>query len=316
MQRTFSRARWLALLGASTSAAIPLPAQTAAGPTFRMGASSAYTMSEPFFGVETGTFARAGLNVEITTLPSGGTQVQACAGNNIDVGVADVIQITNAINAGIPLAIFAAAALYSSDAPTTALLVARDGPIVSAKDFEGKAIALNSLHSLSEISTREWLHQNGADSTLVRFLEMGGSAMIEAVAHGSVAGGLPGEPHLTIGKDRLRLFAKPYDVVAKTFPVALFFAQRSWLNANPDMTRRLTGAIYETARWANGHSDATALIVEKHAKLEAAVVQRMTRARYATNLHAQTLQPEVDIAAKYKAVKTPIAAADLIASPL
>lgn len=272
-------------------------------------------MSEPFFGLETGAFDRAGLSVEVTTLLSGGTQVQACAGDNIDVGMADVIQITNAINAGIPLAIFAVAALYSSDAPTSALLVARDGPILSAKDFEGKAIALNSLHSLTEISTREWLHQNGADPTLVKFLEMGGSAMIESVARGTIAGGLPGEPHLTIGRDRLRLFAKPYDVVAKTFPIALFFARRSWLNANSDMSRRLTGAIYETARWANGHPDATALIVEKHAKLEAAVVRRMTRARYATTLEPQTLQPVVDIAAKYKAVKTPIAATDLIAIP-
>jgi NitT/TauT family transport system substrate-binding protein len=280
-----------------------------------MGASTADTMSEPFFGLETGAFDRAGLNVEITTLLSGGTQVQACAGDNIDVGVADVIQITNAINAGIPLAIFAAAALYSSDAPTTALLVARDGPIASAKDFEGKAIALNSLHSLSEIATREWLHQNGGDPTLVKFLEMGGSAMIESVARGTVAGGLAGEPHLTIGTDRLRLFAKPYDVVAKTFPIALFFARRSWLNANPDMSRRLRGAIYETARWANGHPDATALIVEKHAKLDAAVVRRMTRARYATTLEPQTLQPVVDIAVTYKAVKKPIAAADLIAIP-
>ena len=270
-------------------------------------------MSEPFFGLESGAFERAGLSVEVTTLSSGGTQVQACAGDNIDVGVADVIQITNAINAGIPLAVFAGAALYSSDAPTTALLVARDGPIVSAKDFEGKAIALNSLHSLSEIATREWLRQNGADPALVKFLEISGSAMIESVVRGTVAGGLPGEPHLTIGKDRLRLLAKPYDVVAKVFPIAVFFARRNWLTGNPDVSRRLTAAIYETARWANGHPDASALIVEKHAKLDAALVHRMTRARYATALEPQSLQPVVDIAAKYKAVKQPIAAADLVA---
>jgi NitT/TauT family transport system substrate-binding protein len=272
-------------------------------------------MSEPVYGVENGTFGRAGLSVEVATLLSGGTMVQACAAGNIDVGVADVLQITNAINAGIPLAIFAAAALYSSDAPTTELFVAKDSPIATAKDFEGKTIAINSLNSLTEIAMREWLHQNGADSTLVKFIEMGGSAMIESVARGTIAGGLPGEPHRTIAADRLRFFAKPYDVVAKSFPVSLFFAHRSWIDANPDISRRLTSAIYATARWANGHPDETALIVEKHAKLEASVVRRMTRARYATALSPQMLQPVVDIAAKYKAVKNPIAAADLIASP-
>ena len=79
-----------------------------------MGASNADTMSEPYFGVENGAFERTGLHVEVTALQSGGTMVQACAGDIIDVGVADVIQITNAINAGIPLAIFAAACLGNS----------------------------------------------------------------------------------------------------------------------------------------------------------------------------------------------------------
>jgi NitT/TauT family transport system substrate-binding protein len=278
-----------------------------------MGASNADTMSEPYFGVENGAFERAGLSVEITPLQSGGTMVQACVGDNIDVGVADVIQIANAINAGIPLAIFAAAALYSSDAPTTELFVAKDGPIARAKDFEGKAIALNSLNSITEIATREWLHQNGADSTLVRFLEIERSAMIESVARGAIAGALPGEPYLSIANDRLALFAKPYDILGKTFPIALFFARRTWLSANPDMSRRLTDAIYATARWANGHPDETALVVEERTKLDAGVVRRMTRARYATGLEPQTLQSQVDIATKYKAVKKPIAVADLIA---
>jgi NitT/TauT family transport system substrate-binding protein len=281
-----------------------------------MGASNADTMSEPYFGAENGAFERAGLSVEIMPLQSGSTMVQACAGDIIDVGVADVIQITNAINAGIPLAIFAAAALYSSDAPTTALFVAKAGPIAIAKDFEGKAIALNSLNSITEIATREWLHQNGADSTSVKFLEIERSAMIESVARGAIAGALPGEPYLSIAKDRLRLFAKPYDIIGKTFPIALFFARRSWLGADPDISRRLAEAIYATARWANGHPDETALIVAKRTKIDAAVVRGMTRARYATGLEPETLQSQVDIAAKYKAVKKPIAAADLVASPL
>jgi NitT/TauT family transport system substrate-binding protein len=271
-------------------------------------------MSEPFFGLAYGAFDRAGIKIDVATLGNGAVILQACAGDAIDVGVADVIQVANAINAGIPIAIFATGAVYSSDTPTTALFVANDGPIATARDFEGRAIALNSLNSLSEIATREWLRQNGADATLVKFIELGGGAMLEAVGRGTVAGGLAGEPHFTLARDRFRLFAKPYDVVAKTFPISLFFARGDWLRSNPEVRRRLTAAIYDTARWANAHPDQTAPIVQKNAKLDAVLVHRMTRARYGTSLDPRTLQPELDIAVKYKALKQPLAAADLVAA--
>lgn len=309
-----SRAKWLALTVAAAATAVPRAATTASLTVIRVGASTADTMSEPFYGLAYGAFDRAGLKIDVTTLLNGGVILQACAGDSVDVGVADVIQVANAINAGIPIAIFATGAVYSSDTPTTALFVANDGPIATAKDFEGRAIALNSLNSLSEIATREWLRQNGADAALVKFLELGGSAMLESVVRGTIAGALAGEPHFTLAKDRLKLFAKPYDVVAKTFPISLFFARRDWLSANPDARRRFTEAIYETARWANGHPDETAPIVEKNAKLDAVLVHRMTRARYGVSLDPRAMQPEIDIAVKYKALRQPVAAGDLVAA--
>lgn len=311
--KAISRARSIALLTAS-AAAVPFSAAAQAGLKIRMGAGLGDTLSEPYYGLESGAFERAGLSVDVSTFATGGVIMQACAGDAIDVGLGDVIQVTNAINAGVPFAIFAGAALYSSDAPTTMLVAFKDGPIQTAKDFEGKSIALNSLNSLTEIATREWLRQNGADPSTTKFVEMTGSGMIESLLRGAIAGAVAGEPHLSVDKDRLRFIGKPYDVVAKSFPLTLFYARRTWLTANADASRRMTRAIYETARWANGHHDETARVVERVAKLEPAVVQKMTRARYATNLEPQMLQPIIAIATKYKAVKQTIAAVDLIAS--
>lgn len=304
------RKNWIALAAAATVA--PCAAQAQAGPVMRMGAGLGDTLSEPYFAQTSGAFARAGLNVDVSTFASGGPMLQACAGGALDIGLADVVQITNAINAAIPFAIFAASALYTSSAPTTALVTSKDGPIRTAKDFEGQSIAVNSLHSLPEISTREWLRQNGADPAQTKFVEMTGSGMIESIVRGAIAGGVPGEPHLSVDKDHLRLLGKPYDVVAKTFPLTLFYARRDWLSANAAAVSRLRKAIYATARWANGHHDETALVVEKTAQMEPSVVNGMTRARYATTLEPQMLQPIIDIATTYKAVRQTIPAESLI----
>jgi len=305
----------MALLTASAPAALPRPVRSQPAPAIRMGGGIGDTNSEPYYGVECGAFEQAGLNVDVQTFNGGGIMLQACAGGAIDVGIGDVIQVTSAINAGIPLAIFAPSALYVSDAPTTVLVVAKDGPVQSAKDLIGKTIAVTSLNSLQEISTREWLHQHGGDPARTTFVEMPGTGMIEAVLHGTIAGAVPGYTNMAVEQDRVRLLrslGKPFDVVAKTFVLSNFYARRNWLLANTDVARRLAGAIYATARWSNEHHADTARVLVKNQRIDPAVAARMTRAQYATSLDLQMLQPIVDIAAKYKAVKQPIAAADLV----
>lgn len=305
----------MALLAASAFPALPWPLRSQSLPTIRIGGGIGDSNSEPYYGVECGAFEKAGLNVDVQTFNGGGIMLQACAGGAIDVGIGDVIQITSAINAGIPLAIFAPSALYVSNAPTTVLVVAKDGPVQTAKDFAGKTIAVTSLNSLQEISTREWLLRRGADPAQTTFVEMPGTGMIESVLHGTIAGAVPGYTNLAVESDRarsLRFLGKPFDVVAKTFLLSSFYARRNWLAANPDAARRLVSAIAATARWSNDHHDETATVLVKNQKIDADVVKRMTRAQYATSLDLQLLQPIVDIATKYKAVKQPIPAAELV----
>ena len=222
VKRSISRAHLIALLAATASAGLPRNAGAqAAAAKIRMGAALGDTLSEPYYGLENGAFDQAGLSVSTTTFATGGAILQATVAGAVDVGLGDVIQITNAINAGIPFAIFAASALYSSDAPTTALVAAKDGPIRTAKDFEGKTIALNSLHSLPEISTREWLRQNGADPAATKFVEMTGTAMLESLVRGAIAGAVPGRTASVPIQRSPVLLGKPYDMVAKSFPLTL-----------------------------------------------------------------------------------------------
>lgn len=312
MTKTISRSSWMALAAAFPAVAARRTAFAQTAATIRMGAVASDTYGEPYFGIASGAFERAGLNVDVTTFPGGGAALQACAAGALDIGVGEVIQITNAVNRGIPFGIFAGAALYSSDAPATALIVAKDGPMRAPQDFEGRTVAVYSLNSLSEIATREWLLQNGADPATVKFVELPGSAMIASVLRGVIAGAMPGEPYLSEDKDDVRFFGKPYDAIAKAFALSSFYARRDWLAANADAARRLVRAIYETARWANGHHNETAPVVAKYANIDPANVRAMTRARFSTVLEPRMLQPVIAIAAKYKAVAQPIAATDLI----
>lgn len=306
-----SRRTATTLLGAALLRA-PSVALAQTGLKIRMGAINGDTNSEPYFAAAIHAFERAGLDVEVITFTSGGALMQACAGGALDIGMGDLIQISHAVEAGVPFAVFAGASLYVSDAPFTVLITAKDGPIHTPKDFEGRAIGLYSLRSLAEFATREWLRQGGADPDAVNFVEIPASAMGASVERGTVAGATAGEPYLSSAKGSVNYFGKPYDAIAKRFILSSFYARRDWLATNAAAIHKLIGAIYETARWANTHQGDTAPILAEVSKIDVDVVRKSVRAQYATDLSPQLLQPVLDIALKYKALPTPIAVNDLL----
>lgn len=312
MTARLNRARTLALLAsASAFRGVPVRAQT--GPVLRLGGSGTDLYIEPFLALDGSYFARAGLTVEVSALANGGAIASAVAGGALDAGLADMIQIANAANRGLPFAFFAGSGLYASDAPILALCVAKTSPVKTAKDLEGGTVALVVLKSITEAAVREWLRQSGADLTKIKFFEMPYAEMAPALARGTIFAAFLGEPFLSAAKDDVRILGRSYDVVAPSFYISAWFASRDWIARNGETVRKLSAALYDTARWANGHHDETAPILAKYAKLDLARIRAMNRTRYATSLDPKLMQPVLDIAVRYQLIEKPVAAADLIA---
>ena len=59
--------------------------------------------------------------------------------------------------------------------------------IRSAKELEGQTVAVGTLVSLTSVSLRMWLAQNGADPAKVQFIEMKFGEMPAALERGTVA---------------------------------------------------------------------------------------------------------------------------------
>jgi NitT/TauT family transport system substrate-binding protein len=291
---------------------LPRVARAQSAAKIRLGAIASDSYGEPYYALDSGAFERSGANVELTTFTNGGTILQACGGGSLDIGMGDAIQVTNAVNAGLPFAIIAMSALYSSDAAATVLIVADDGPIKSAKDLNGKTIGVVSLRSLAEITTREWLTRNGADTSTVKFIETPQTLMTSAISRGAIAAAMLAEPHLSHFKAGMRHLGQPFDTCAKTFALTTFYARRDWLAANADSASRFVQSMYETANWANGHLDQTATILSKYSKTDLAVVRSATRTRYAKSTEAAYIDPVIAIAVKYHAVTKAIPASNLI----
>lgn len=307
------RAQVLALAGgAATSAFVPAigRAQT---PVIRMGQNANDVFGEGYYGLDQGIFAASGLNVEITTFANGAAQAAACAGGAIDVGLGEATELANGIIRGLPFGAFAGGALYDSTAPISALIVAADAPVRTAKDLEAQTVAVPSLVSVSAVAVKAWLVQLGADLAKVKFTELSQPAMVAAVQRGTVAAAHVGEPFLSAGGTTIRRITAPNDAIAKQWLINEWFATRDWLKANAATARRLVTAVYNTARWANVNHDASAVILAKYAKLDLDRIHGMTRVQYATTLEPRLVQPVLDQAFTYGSLPRHFDASEMIA---
>jgi NitT/TauT family transport system substrate-binding protein len=311
---TISRARTLGIIAAA-AAALPRSAWAQNAPLkLRVGSVPADTYAGGYYALDLGLFDKAGLSVEITPFANGAAMAAAAAGGSIDVGVGDATELANGVSRGLPFVLIAGGGLYSSTAPTTTLCVAKSSTIARAADLEGQTVAVVSLVSLMSSAVKSWLTQNGADVAKIKFVEMPFPQMPPALARGTLAAATLGEPIMSdaIANDA-KIFAKPYDAIAKQFLISDWFTTRDWLAKNGDAAKRFVGAIYDAARWANTHHDESAAILSKYTKVDVERIRRMNRCTYATNLQPALVQPVLDTAFKYKALETATNAATLIA---
>ena len=139
-----------------------------------------------------------------------------------------------------------------------------------------------------------------------------GNALSIAQAHDR---GLMVEPALdkAVAGDG-KVFAPIYDTIAKDFTDGGFFALADYVKTHLDAVRRFNAAMIEAAKWGNANRAASAKILEKYSGVPAG--DMVHRVRYYERLDPATIQPLIDIAAKYGTLKASFPAANIIAPGL
>jgi NitT/TauT family transport system substrate-binding protein len=308
-----TRAAFVAGSAAFATAARP---QRAAAQTakIRLGGTFSDAFGEQLYAKEAGAFARAGFDVEATSMNNAGAVVAALGAGALDMGIGDLISGVNAINAGVPNVLVAGAALYlSREGGTTVLAVAKDSPIRKPSDLTGKSIGVPTLVGMTTASLKAWLPTVGVDVTTVKIVEISQPASAAALVRGTIDCGLLSEPFITPNRDSLREIGRPLDAVGKEFCQSVWYASKPWLEADRGRARRAVAAIYDTARWANSHHAETFAILVRDAHFDAEKIAGMTRCVYATTLTPALVQPVLNVAAQYKIFDHLIDANTLIA---
>lgn len=287
-----------------------------AGPLpVKVGATANDTYAQAYYAADGGFFARAGLSATVQTLNNGAAVSAAVASGALDVGVSTPVQLAAAYARGVPFTIIAAGALDRPKAPAGVVLVAKNGPIRTAKDLEGKTVALNALKTLSEMAFDLWMQRGGGDPSTVRTVEMTFSSMGPAVERGTVAAAVSAEPAMSVAlkTNNVRALGDPYSAISPQILISGWFATTEFVRKNPEVAKRTAAALTAAGAWANAHQDESAAILAKYSKMDLGIVRGMARAPYADKLRIADIQPELDVSAKFGLLPRAVSAVTLIA---
>lgn len=289
-------------------------AQTPAG--LKIGYVPTDISGQLFIAKDAGLFQKAGLNVEITPVINGSAIGAAIVSGALDIGYSNPLSVVIAHDKGLPFTVIAAANLYKADAPTVGqLVVLRSGGIAGAKDLNGKTVAVGGLNGLVHIAARAWIDANGGDSSAVHYIEMSLPEMPEAVKSGRIDAAMFNygiDPALGKPGDPFRILGNTFSALSRSFAAGTWFTTGDWVAKHPAETKKFAAVMGEAAEWAAAHPREAAAIIATNLKESPDQLASATPVAFGGTATPAMIQPVIDVAAKYGAIKARFGAADLL----
>lgn len=284
-----------------------------ARPLLRVATTPNDSGAQVYYARDCGFFEKAGVDVDIVQMSAGGMIALSVSSGSVDVASCGVSSVASAHERGIDFVIVAPGSLWNRRTVSSALIVATDSPARCARDLNGKTVAVNGLLTVMQLSIQAWMARNGADASTVNFVEYPLSGMAAAVCTQQVDAAFVAQPFLDAAvSGGTRILSAPYGAIAPQFMINGWFTTRKFARANGQALRCFDIAMDEAARWANAHQHLSRAILEK--EMNTAAGPRMTRVAYATALDPALIQPLIDASARFKSLRTPFPASEIIAA--
>lgn len=302
-----------ATLAAAVTA--PATAQTAAPLPVRLSGTGADDVAPLLYGEKSGLFRAAGLDPAFERANSGSATIAAVVGGSVDIGKSSMGSIitARAKNVG-DLKIHAAGATFRSVKGDVMLVVPPDSPIRTAKDLNGKTVAVPSLGDQNTLAVRAWSDANGGDSHSISFIELPSSASAAAVQQGRVAAAALVPPFVAhaVGAGQVRVLANVFAAIAPRFLETGWFSTGDYAAKHRDVVLPFGKVMSTASSYVNAHPAETASELSAFSGVPVASILEAGISFFSTSVDPRDIQPLVDAMAKYGLIDHRFDAADFL----
>jgi NitT/TauT family transport system substrate-binding protein len=267
-----ARKAWLICLCLAFTAVAP--ASIAATPMKLRVAKVAndFALSMVDYGNKLGTFAKNGVDVEVSEITQA-KMVQAVIAGSIDIGLASGATLAYATK-GAPLTGVAA---LSGPPSILVLIVDAKSPITSIDQLRGRTVAVSNLGSLTDWAVSQIaLHENWAPSDIKRVSVGDTAGRVATLRTGSAdAAVIDIAAALKLAElGQAKILVNFGDLITQ-FQNQIIYASDTLIKTNPDAVRSFVNAWFETIAYARSHKEETVAFAQSELGVTPGVANRV-----------------------------------------
>ncbi|MFF6809924.1 ABC transporter substrate-binding protein [Streptomyces sp. NPDC012403] len=232
-----------------------------------------------YLGQQKGFFSERGLKLDFSSAQGGAAIVPGVVSGQFEFGFSNMTSLMIARSNDVPVKAVANGIASTGEVGKDfeALTVKGDSPIKSAKDLEGKTVAINTLKNINETAVRASVRKAGGDPDKVELVELAFDQMPAALDGGRIDAAMVVEPALaTIKSQGGREIASPMIDIAPELTVAMYFTSVKYARENPEVVKKFQEATAESLAYADSHPDEVREIVTTYTKIPADVLAKVT----------------------------------------
>ena len=223
-----------------------------------------------YVAVDTGAFAKQGIQAEVVEFRGGADVIRAVVSGSVDVGVVALAEITAGIDAGQPLKAFYAG-FNIPDFDWYGV-----SSVKSLADAKGRRIGITQYGSSTDFITRYALMVNGLDPARdVRIVQAGPpSTRLAAMQAGQLDVSIFSTPEKFLAAERGYKLIYSQKQLSDDYPQHLFFATESFLAAHPNTVKALLRGHTLAVRLAKEDKRLAEQSLIKHLHIDPKYVER------------------------------------------
>ncbi|MFE2969975.1 ABC transporter substrate-binding protein [Streptomyces sp. NPDC059340] len=247
--------------------------------TVKVGVIPIVDVAPLYLGQQKGFFSKRGLKLSMTTAQGGAAIVPGVVSGQFQFGFSNMTSLMIAQSQNVPVkaVVNGVASTGVAGKDFGAITVKKGGPITSAKELEGKKVAVNTLKNINETAVRESVRKAGGDPSRVKFVELAFDQMPAALDSGQIDAAMVVEPALaTVKSQGATEIASSLVDVAKDLTVAMYFTSTQYEQKNPDVVKKFQEATAESLAYADAHPDEVRQAVTTYTKIPAATLAQVT----------------------------------------
>ncbi len=268
-----------------------------------------------FVAMEKGFFKAEGLELETVPMAGGAVIVQGVTSGDLQFGWTNVISLYQAYVEGFDFKLIAGGATnVRGSNETHAIVVGKDSSIKSAKDLEGKTVAVNTLNNIVHLMAMAWVDKNGGISSKIKFVEIPFPQMEPALVAGKVDAISVQEPFAAVAarKPETRVLSNPWGDVAPKFLIASWFASEKWIQKNKSTAQAFVRAINRGIDAIHADKDGARAAMIKWAGLNPEMVGKIGLPLFEKAVNEKDVQATIDLTVKYKFITRALKAREVI----